>query len=143
VPPPHRVHLKKPRLMNYDLTQGEYYHLKAYAIPLRIQDMANFADRILDKSRTKNMGKAEKMFHFQVKVMQYMPLEITSIAQLWIPVSKHQPVWEPWSLVIASNETEEEIEFGESSEALVKEVQEILMINTPPAWYHVLPLQDS
>ncbi|TFK20185.1 hypothetical protein FA15DRAFT_659293 [Coprinopsis marcescibilis] len=143
VPDPHPVHRRRPLLKNYDPTQGDLYHLKAYSIPLRIQDMAHFVDRILDEHRTEHMGNAEKMFHFQDKVMEYLPPEVFGLTQLWIPVSKHQPVWEPCSIVIATNESEEEIEFGEDSKALVEEIQEILMLDTPAAWYHVLPPEDD
>ena len=114
---------------------------RAFAIPLIAEDMADFMDRRFELPP--DMQRMEKMAKFYRFLPLYMPPSwIPRFAHVWVPIPGHGKVplkcWDAPAIVIATNETEEDIKRAEDLE-LVSEIQRIIGIKTAPGWHIVSP----
>ncbi|KAJ2912986.1 hypothetical protein MD484_g7410, partial [Candolleomyces efflorescens] len=75
----------------------------------------------------------KSLISFQKSVGGYLPPEARRVTYLEIPEEGDEPIV-LLGIIIASNMTEEDLERSKRPE-LVKEVQELLQIDTPAAWY--------
>ncbi|KAJ2914125.1 hypothetical protein MD484_g6277, partial [Candolleomyces efflorescens] len=129
-PTPSPSLLVTPPLWNKDRSKGPRVYPRIYAIPLTLEVMDRFLENYepdLPRYLT------DSIISFQKSVGGYLPPEARRVTYIEIPEEGDEPII-LLGIIIASNMTTEDLGLANRPE-LVKEVQELLQIDTPAAWY--------
>ncbi|KAF6745705.1 hypothetical protein DFP72DRAFT_42634 [Ephemerocybe angulata] len=106
---------------------------KAFSIPLHLEQMCRFIDHFHpDLYMTPGF---EKLAKFMDVVQNYLPEE-WNLELAWIMVPIGKQLWHTLGIVICGNRTEEEMQ-KQYDDKLIKRIQDILNVKTPPGWYFV------
>jgi hypothetical protein len=133
IPPPVPAALKTPGVRNRDPRKGPKVYYRAFSIPLLSEDMVAFMDRHYPDTTgySHNIDKCIKFYGLLPKVL---PNEwFLLLAHVLVPI-RGGFVWETTAIVIATNNSEEEIKKAERP-ALVREIQQRIGVKTEPGWY--------
>ncbi|KAF6756407.1 hypothetical protein DFP72DRAFT_1066759 [Ephemerocybe angulata] len=114
-------------------TTGKKSLPKVFAIPVHSDLQMSFIEHHYPEWRS--LSGSEQMYLFEQNFPKFLPSgwrpDLT-----WIIVPVQKKVWQTLAIVICGNWSEDEMKKA-NDEKLVKEIQEVLGVQTPAGWYFV------
>ncbi|KAF9032423.1 hypothetical protein BJ165DRAFT_1410871 [Panaeolus papilionaceus] len=138
VPKPPAGYLKTPPIVNMDESKGPIVCSRVYAIPVLSYEINHFVKKYFSE----DMEGYHNLYDIFTRNFPGRPVETSRIARVLMPIPDKNyeyklkgRVLKVLAVVIGINLNEEDRKKAEDVE-LVKKIQEMLEVETQPAWYY-------